>query len=116
MYHSKKAKKTNVCVCFFISAHCTGGCLPSPRKSIIGTTGLNFRVRNENGCISCVEPPEHYADIKISVFGAFLLCHARLLSGSICYTARSQVSLASRTASEYENFAKIPISTGNVLH
>jgi len=39
-----------------------------------------------------------------------------LLSGSICYTARSQVSLASRTASEYENFAKIPISTGNVLH
>ena len=29
-----------------------------PRESIIGTTGLNFGVRNENRCDPCVEAPK----------------------------------------------------------
>ena len=29
----------------------------SPLASTIGTTGLNFRVRNENGCDPSVKPP-----------------------------------------------------------
>ena len=39
---------------------CTGDYLLSPPVTVttIGTTELNFRVRNENGCIPCVKPPE----------------------------------------------------------
>ena len=40
---------------------CAGDCLLSPIKSIIGTTALNFRVRNEIGCDHGVKSPTHSA-------------------------------------------------------
>lgn len=32
---------------------------PSPEQSTIGTTELNFRVRNENGCTPLAESPTY---------------------------------------------------------
>lgn len=36
-----------------------------PHRSIIGSTRLNCRVRNENGCDPCDESPEHNLQIII---------------------------------------------------
>jgi hypothetical protein len=41
-----------------IQTLCTGDYLLSPRRTIIGTTALNFSVRNGERCIHRVEPPE----------------------------------------------------------
>ncbi len=65
-----QSKKHQLCWCFLlcIQIHCPGSYLLLPRKTIIGSTGLNFSVRNGKRCDPCDKPPRRWIRIRTFFF------------------------------------------------